>query len=405
MLRAGLFSVLYFFVATVCGLAQGTTAGKQIVGDAACLGCHEQGASYVHTGHYRTSRVTKREELRRLVQAGGSELKVAGEPLPKLAFAFTAKEDRLFETAVTGWGKEEVRVSEPMDIAIGSGKRGQTFLYWAGNQLFELPVSFWEDGHRWINSPGYIDGTADYKRPVQPGCLECHATAAVALSADAGTNSYQRASLVYGISCETCHGAGGAHVAAEKAASAQGGKAAEAGILNPAKFSRERQLDLCALCHSGIQRSALQPAFTYVPGQALGDFYKPLPGAEQGRPDVHGNQVGLLERSRCFRESDGMTCSTCHNVHTVEQPAASYSPRCLTCHTWQSCGEAHRLGAAIQKNCINCHMPVQATEAIVSTTAGERIQASMRTHWIRVYGAGKGEQAGNKSPNTGARPL
>jgi len=39
-----------------------------------------------------------------------------------------------------------------MDIVIGSGVRGQSYLYWHGDQLYELPVSYWSDGSRWINS-------------------------------------------------------------------------------------------------------------------------------------------------------------------------------------------------------------------------------------------------------------
>lgn len=39
----------------------------------------------------------------------------------------------------------------------------------------------------------------------------------------------------------------------------------------------------------------------------------------------HGNQVGLLERSRCYIASPNMSCSTCHDVHTPEKPVALYS--------------------------------------------------------------------------------
>lgn len=363
-----------------------TWTAKQLVGDQVCSTCHQQQSDlYVHTAHHTTSAPVVPPEFKHLLQLAGTELTITEAPLPRLSFEFTVKNDRVFQTAATGWGSDQARLSESMDMIIGSGTRGQTFLYWAGDQLFELPVSYWVEKHGWINSPGYVDGTADFKRPVQPGCLECHATFALALSTDAG-NSYERSSLVYGISCETCHGPGQAHVAAERSAATQGTRGAQdAAILNPAHFSRDRQIDLCALCHSGIQRTALAPAFSYVPGQPLSTFYKPANDSEQTRPDVHGNQVGLLERSRCFRASPDMTCSTCHDVHSAEKPAASYSPRCLSCHRWQSCGEAHRIGAAIQADCITCHMPVQPTEAIVSTTAGARIQASMRTHWIKVY--------------------
>ncbi len=353
-----------------------------------CAACHNEALSYAHTAHHLTSAYAATELLAPIFQGAGPRLTISQPSLSPLSFQMENNGGRFYETAVTGWAAQGVvRFTEPIDIIIGSDKRGQTYLYWSGNQLFELPVSYWKDGHRWINSPGYIDGTADFHRPVSPGCLECHATAATALSSDAGTNSYDRSSLKLGISCEVCHGASEQHIAVERAAAATGGKAANSKILNPSRFSRDRQIDLCALCHSGLQRRPVAAAFSYQPGEALSRYYTSLPGADTDRPDVHGNQVGLLKRSACFRSSGQMTCSTCHNVHTVGAVASSYSARCLSCHRWQSCGEAHRLGASIQKKCIDCHMPVQRTNVIVATTAGQRIQATMRTHWIKVYRA------------------
>jgi hypothetical protein len=80
-----------------------------------------------------------------------------------------------------------------------------------------------------------------------------------------------------------------------------------------------------------------------------------------------------------------MSCSTCHDVHASEQPAASYSAKCLGCHQWQSCGVAKRMGHKIVNNCIDCHMPVEPTNVIVSQTADKMVRAKMRNHWIRVY--------------------
>ena len=180
-------------------------------------------------------------------------------------------------------------------------------------------------------------------------------------------------------------GLGAAHVAAEQAAAGSHLPLKASLILNPAHFSRDRQIDLCALCHSGVQRVAIKPPFSYEPGESLSHYFTPQPGPLQDRPDVHGNQVGLLQRSRCFRSSAQMTCSTCHNVHTTGQRIEAYASRCLTCHQWQSCGESHKLGASIQGKCIGCHMPLQQTDSIISVTAGEQVQATMRTHRIKVY--------------------
>jgi hypothetical protein len=38
-------------------------------------------------------------------------------------------------------------------LVTGSGEKGQTYLYWRGNQLFQLPVSYWTELREWVNSP------------------------------------------------------------------------------------------------------------------------------------------------------------------------------------------------------------------------------------------------------------
>jgi hypothetical protein len=319
-------------------------------------------------------------------RAGANILMIADpartSPEPGLYFKMEAKDGGYYQTAVTGSGADLQTRTERMDVMTGSGVRGATYLYWDGDQLFELPVSYWTDGHQWINSPGYDNGTAKFSRPVYPGCLECHATYIKPLSQDPTTNRYEKSSLVTGISCETCHGPGADHIARQKSGSVatQGQR-----ILNPAKFSRDRQVDLCALCHNGIQRAAIAPAFSYLPGEPLTIYFKPIAVDNLEHPDVHGNQVGLLQRSRCYLSSAKMTCSTCHDVHASERPAAAYSEKCLTCHRWESCGVAKKMGHKIASNCIDCHMPVEPTNVIVSETADKTVRAKMRNHWIKVY--------------------
>ncbi len=366
----------------------GAGAGRaNYMGDSACVTCHKkQGPSYLHTSHYLTSQQANQESVLGSFRKGSNALTIvdpATRGEPGLYFEMEAKDGGYYETAVTGWGKQVQTRSERIDIVTGSGVRGATYLYWQGDQLYELPVSYWTEGHQWINSPGYEDGSVDFSRPVNPGCLECHATYIRPLSQDPATNRYDRDSLVTGISCERCHGPGAEHVKRQKAgpAPASIGQA----ILNPAKFSRDRQVDLCALCHNGIQREATAAAFSYTPGKPLRDYFKPLQVETAEHPDVHGNQVGLLQRSRCYLSSPNMTCSTCHDVHAKEQPAAAYSAKCLTCHQWQSCGVSKTMGHSITNNCIDCHMPVEPTNVIVSETADKVVRATMRNHWIKVY--------------------
>lgn len=363
------------------GFSYQATHASEAGGDAACLGCHQRQATpYQRTAHHLTSQLVTHESMRRSLSGGAATLTVIDPTKtsvePGLRFEIKESGGHYAQSAVTGWGTSLHTRTESMDVILGSGRRGQTFLSWDGDRLFELPVSYWTEGHQWINSPGYVDGTADFSRPVNPGCLECHSAAIRPLSASPLTNAYEKNSLVPGISCATCHGASLDHVQTPEKGT----------ILNPANFSRDRQVDLCALCHSGLQREELAAAFSFQPGEPLDKYFRQTGAGDADRPDVHGNQVGLLRRSRCYLSSPGMSCSTCHDVHSPERPAAAYSDRCLTCHTWQRCAVARKMGPRSAENCIDCHMPVQPTNVIVSETANRVTRATMRTHWIKIYG-------------------
>jgi nitrate/TMAO reductase-like tetraheme cytochrome c subunit len=158
-------------------------------------------------------------------------------------------------------------------------------------------------------------------------------------------------------------------------------------IVNPASLPRDRQIEVCAQCHGGIGQ-LIVPAFSYVPGQQLDNYFRlPHPNAD-ARVDVHGNQVALTQKSRCYQNSQ-MTCTTCHDVHAPERAAASYSAKCLQCHKDRECGEFAKLGAKIRENCIDCHMPLQDSDLIVADLKGKQIKARIRNHWVKVYATGQ----------------
>jgi Cytochrome c554 and c-prime len=359
-------------------------------GDEACLPCHkEQAISYRQTSHHLTSQLPDERSILGSFKAGGNVLMIANpensDVDPRLLFEMDKKEGGYYETAVAERGAQKLTHSERIDLVIGSGVRGQTYLYWAGNELSELPVSYWSVGKQWINSPGYKDGTANFSRHVDPRCLECHTTYIRPLSSDPQTYSYDKDSLVTGVSCENCHGPGAKHATHESADPASASKRLEIEILNPKKFPRDRQVDQCALCHNGTEREELASAFSYLPGRPLDQYLTVNSTDVSDRPDVHGNQVGLLKKSRCYLSSPSMSCATCHDVHRPERAAAEYSDRCLGCHQWKSCGLSRTKGVSIVHDCVDCHMPLQQTNAIVSVTAGRVLHASIRSHWIKVY--------------------
>lgn len=365
-----------------------TQSGPQLrsgfAGDAACRDCHSgEFDSYRRTRHHLTSQLAGGTSIAGSFAPGKNVMETFN---PELTFVMSARGGRFYETARRERGSGTSEETRSIDIVVGSGTKGQTYLYWKGDALFELPVSYWTSLHSWVNSPGYVDGSADFSRPVTPRCLECHATffqtATSSGVRSVGTdNYYHRTDFVLGISCERCHGPAEQHVEKER----QEGQHPEAEHLPPLGLARERQIDICAQCHAGVGNSAA-PAFSFRPGRALSDFIAIPSQVVEDRIDVHGNQVALLEKSRCFQASATLTCSSCHDVHAPPKPAASYSERCLTCHQARQCGEVRRRGERAASDCIDCHMPVQDSTQLTVDTEQTRLPARVRNHWIRVYG-------------------
>jgi cytochrome c554/c'-like protein len=349
---------------------------QNYIGDNACVSCHaEKAESYFHTAHHLTSRFPNKASISGSFAEGNNILKTANS---SLLFRMESKPDGFYQSAVWQISSVTSARTERMDVVIGSGRKGQTYLYWKSGHLYQLPVSYWVDLESWVNSPGYRDGVSDFDRPVIPRCLECHATYAQTVAGPPPPNQYKPASLVVGISCERCHGPGREHAEAMQA------NKTPAAIVNPAKLPRERQIEVCAQCHAGHGKS-LTAAFSYIPDEPLDRYLQrdqPAPGSTV---DVHGNQVALLQLSRCFQSSPELTCSTCHDVHTIQREAASFSNRCLTCHKIQNCGEFAKLGEKLAANCIDCHMPLQASNLIMSDSNGKQTKAVVRNHWIKVY--------------------
>jgi len=362
---------------------------QSFVGDRVCGSCHETTLkTYLETRHHRTSQLADEASIAGKFGAGENRMKTLN---PELSFRMDAKNGRFYQTAILAKRGHAAVRSESFDIVVGSGRKGQTYLYWKNDGLYELPVSYWTELKRWINSPGYVDGSADFDRPVTPRCVECHATYFQALGPSPTDNLFNKRNFVLGISCERCHGPGADHVR-QQGSGAQ--RANDGKGMAPVGLTREEQIDVCAQCHGGVGQE-IAPAFSFVPGARLSDYINLHRPAPDERVDVHGNQVALLERSRCFQSSPAMTCSFCHDPHAPERPAARYSDRCIACHQPQKCGLYAKLGPQIAANCVDCHMPVQVSSSLVFDNEETRVGARVRNHWIRVHPE---EKRGPRSP-------
>jgi hypothetical protein len=333
-----------------------------------CRPCHQQiVATFLQTAHFHTSAEASLRAIRARFSPGHNILRTRA---PGIHFEMSTRNGVSYETGVdSAVGRSR---TEQIDIVIGSGRRGQTYLYWRNGLLFELPVSYLTGSQQWINSPGYPDGQIDFGRVIVPQCLDCHSTL-FTMNADRRASRYS-SDYRLGISCDKCHGDGREHVKDTTALS----------ILNPARFSRDRRVDNCALCHSG-GRDPKRPPFSYRPGSVLDDYLAPAVVGKGALPDVHGNQVGLLQSSRCFRSSPAMSCSTCHDVHQPQRDVTAFAAKCRTCHEVDQHPMAAQIGDRMMTSCIDCHMPNRRSRVIEINTSTKRFALYYRSHAIGIY--------------------
>lgn len=284
-----------------------------------CTLCHKAIAgSFARSAHARASSRASADTIAGRFDSGRNELRTRREDV---YFRMERRDGRFYQTGFHPRGSE----TQPFDLVIGSGRRGQSYLYWRDGLLFQLPVSYHVKSQKWINSPGYEDGAVNFGRGIPPRCLDCHASGFRLVGP--GKAPHYAPGYSLGLSCEKCHGEAARHE----------------------DVKRPSSLALCARCHSGLE------------------------GESHGPPDVHGNQVGLLQSSRCFQKSGSMTCGTCHDVHRMERDTAALSAKCGLCHQPAQCPNAQ----SSRTGCVDCHMPLTPSKLIEVQT--------YRTHRIAVY--------------------
>jgi predicted CXXCH cytochrome family protein len=365
-------------------------ADSGYVPSAICAGCHlEIARSYALTGMGRSIYPARAENKVEDFETRNSLYHAASNRY----YTMIERDAKVFERRhQTGFdGKETNVIEEQADFVIGSGNHVRSYLHRTQQgRLVELPVSWYAgNGGYWAMSPGYdTPGHLDFRRTVSYECIFCHAAypAAVPASNFSGADSIFGNAALESIDCQRCHGPGRAHI--EAAARASGSRESIRGsILNPARLSRDRQMDLCMQCHletttsfpiASIRRFNREP-FSYRPGEPLGDFavfFDQAPGSSRDTKFELVHAAYGLRKSACFRASQ-MTCSTCHNPHQVParaRAAEHYSALCRSCHA-AAHASGMPAGDGVRSSCLDCHMPKRRTDDVV--------HAVMTDHYIR----------------------
>lgn len=377
-----------------------TLAKATYVGAQACEECHQdQFAHFQDTLHSRSLRETDSA----LEPADGEFLDA------KTGRSYRAYRDQgalRHSESIAAGGKALTLADHPLNLTVGSGAHAHTYLVSVDGFFVESPLTWYSGGRSWALSPGYEVENAGFARPVYFDCLFCHSGRVE--SVDGGRAKFNVRQLA--IDCERCHGPGSEHVAHWQTAVEMPADG-DTTIVNPERLPRRENESVCGQCH--LDAEAKAP----VRGRHIGQFLagKPLDeyrthftltsGRAAMRVVGHGEQLRL---SRCYNESQTLTCTTCHTSHAppAEDKPAFYRRVCLECHQEDSCGlSGQERRQSADDRCTTCHMPPSNTEVPHVAATHHRI-AVYRPNAIAGEATATGAGEANQPAEDGElRPL
>lgn len=328
------------------------------VGDPACVRCHADIAETFrrHPMGRSLAPVGSGSTVAEDQSEGPSTFESSGS-----RFTVERRGDRMIhrETRTDPAGKVLAEVEAVVKYAVGSGQHGVSYLIERDGRLFQSSISWYSQNHRWDVSPGYDRDNRHFDRPIEPGCLFCHANRVEPV--EWTVNRYEEPIFRgHAIGCERCHGPGDLHVRRHEVVDGR-----DPTIVNPRHLEPALRVAVCEQCHLlGDQRIER-------PGRSVFDYRPGLPTAAfvavyGRRGEAKNTAVGHVEQmraSRCFRESrGGLDCTSCHDPHRLPDPAERveyFRRQCLACHERAGCKlpESDRLARSRSDDCVQCHMP------------------------------------------------
>src|SRR3954467_1029353 len=311
---------------------------NEYVEPAVCAGCHQSiAATFGKTGMARSFYRATPQSM-----PAAANGKAFFHEASNTYFETIERDGKFYQRRwQVGFDGRDANVEEKqIDYVLGSGNHARTFLHLtARNTLQQLPLGWYAEkgGYPGMN-PGY--DRSDYQgstRAVHYECMFCHNSypRIPAAQREAGAEARYTVPLPEGIDCQRCHGPGGRHVAVAGRAGATRDEIRGA-IVNPARLSPEREIEVCLQCHlettsrllpHSIQRFNRGP-FDYTPGEPLGNFRLDFDRAPGKNDDVEvAHAAYRLRASQCYLKSAGkLRCTSCHNPHDIPRGEAAEGP-------------------------------------------------------------------------------
>jgi predicted CXXCH cytochrome family protein len=369
---------------------------QDFVGPATCQRCHpDQHASWARTFH---ATMTQRAEPGAVVGGfDGQEVELHGQ---------RARPHRDGDRFLMDVPAKGGRRSAEVVLAVGSRRYQQYFERVErsrGQVLRRLPLVWHIGARRWLHINDVFLGVDDddwdlHTSVWDQNCVFCHNTAPMpglrtprgtVRKSDELTFDPHVASL--GISCESCHGPGRAHVARYESPLVryrdQLATGNDAAIVHPKKLDQAASVSLCGQCHGQRLPNPRDRVWTYLEsgpsfraGDRLTDHVTPIapdtdfPGDDprgfamrfwaDATPRLTAYEYQGVVGSPCYQRGP-MTCLSCHVMHGGDvrgqiEPEMRGDRACLQCH--QEIGRDVRAHtkhdpAGSGSRCLDCHMP------------------------------------------------
>ena len=317
----------------------------QFVGSAQCISCHPDQAGQLQSRHARTLARTN-------PQLHGVRFRKSpsiSDPLEGIDYKTAIVGDRCVLKAFDGAKESEASA----DFAFGSGGIGVTYVNRRAGVSTELRLSHYTVPGIWDFTPGQRVGRKEglpvgvkLSAKTERACFSCHSTV---LAEEGGALNLDRSTL--GIGCESCHGAGAAHIEAVK------GGATDLRMADLSGVRQRVSLEACGSCHR-------QPGSVDLGNAGMASQLPRL-------------QPVALSFSGCFKKG-GASCMTCHDPHknADSKRLVDYERICASCHSSVSSGQV-LCKAQHKDGCVSCHMPKQSS--------GMPGDVRFRNHWIKVW--------------------
>jgi len=330
-------------------------APARFVGSQACARCHAREHAAWSSSHHRHA-MEPADPATVLGDFGDVTFRYFGRDT-----RFSRRGSELLVTTENQEGRAQTfRVA----YTLGYAPLQQYLVAFDDGRLQALPFA-WDarprerGGQRWFHLYPDDDVTpADplfWTRPRQSFnhmCGDCHTTRfSKRFSEETGRFDSQWSELANG--CESCHGAGSAHVEAVDRGARD---AAARGFVN-GLHTQPEQLDQCGACHARRVRLREDPSHEHMLETWRPELLSDGLYFADGQIKDEVFELGSFLQSKMAAR--GITCSHCHDPHTARLRAEG-NALCTRCHdrpTFDSPQHHFHAAGTDGARCVSCHMP------------------------------------------------